>query len=91
MEREEAAGPLTVSGVEAQDPFDCPGAFERESLLLLPGMVSLTQSPSVFLLSVWSKAVSCGFLSRAKASKPDATWSAERPPGHFKVCTESGT
>ena len=59
--------------------------------LVLAGMFSLTQSPFVFLLSVWSKAVSCGFLRQAKASGLDATWSAERPLGHFKVCNESGT
>lgn len=57
----------------------------------LPSMFSLTQSPFVFLLSALSEAVSCGFLSQAKASNLDATWSAERPPGHFMVCNESGT
>jgi hypothetical protein len=58
---------------------------------VLPGTLPLALFAFVFLLSVLSKAVNCGFLLWAKASKLDATWSAEKPLGHFMVCNESET
>lgn len=78
---------LTVSEVKTHYPLTAPGLSKWRPCCR--EYFSLTQSPFVFLQSVLRRAVSCGFLSQAKASKLDTSWSAERPPGHSMVCDES--
>lgn len=88
VERKVEAPSLTVSEVKTHYSSLRP-AFWTEAML--SGVFALTQSPFAFLLSVLRRAVSCGLLSQAKASKLDAAWSAERPLGHCMVCNESET